>query len=1002
MPSQAANLTALRTDGKKVRAYAAFFTGAVVLTGTVSALTDVGTRTAIPYTTSTGSSANVKRGYRVIVKNSAGDYKAVLSVRASGTISSTSLPVREFSKGTLNLEAGDLIEVRSVIQPGDKLVEADAAFAPDGLAYTDQNENLPPLVCSGGPWAGFVDDGETFATVETEGDNSVSMDAATLTHLWTLPTGVAFAAGSASSDENPTLEANVGEYLVVHTVTDDGNSASWTQYMPIKVFDVNNQPHDIVTEPPTGTVDNGWSCEIELFENATLADIPDDTLCVVFLRETINGVQQSFGSAFSGRSHILMTGYTRRDTIEYENGVDTLRMEIISPLQRYAEILGLSKVGLREAAPDDWSEIAGLTVWRMIVQIARWYTWLTEMHDLLQEIDFEDLNYPAHFLQEQDAIAQMRELTAGLAGRLVCFRNGSFQAQPRLELLDLTERDSKVTTMIVADADTLGYSFERSHTRPVKIVRTRGFIASTTTAGAQPMFGKWPGDAPGSGTVSETVERLIVQNVPVFYELTGRIGADVDRIFVNADGAVFHAPSGTLRLPGYFVFDLYPEFLEFDPSMAANLRDATLSDFRWIIESITYEIGDDGSGETVLQIKAETNGTEGVDDTPPPEAATGLGDIDWTPSGTELGTPAAIPPQVFAGFVFGKDRLALFDNGGILRRTFNFDYASPTYDAQDLSGTVGSTVLRWRLNPNPANRDTAGFLLTPTHLYRVDYVFGTPVVTTLYAFATSSNYRSIDVSFGVGGPGLLVCISSYYSPTGGVKTLTTTTGDFTGLSEVLVASTVAHATIGSPGCAISSRTGAIFTTAFYGTTGGNGNLGTYRSLDGGATWTLLADISSGNEDLAGDIHSPWHDNDDARVLYSGETDTDNAEIPDYRMLFYTLDGTTRISDTSLDAGPHYNRAFGITSSPTNRQRMAFATTNRANTQHRIYTSTNGGTTRTLRDSSNNYTGVALLDDNRGLTWGKNGSIAYTGDFFVNMVSKIGNISTTNEIIGVTG
>ena len=1000
MPDQSSNRAALRLDGHKVLAYAAFFTGASVLTGVVSMTQFFGVADEINYTTSTGSSANVRRGYRVIIKNSAGAFKFATTVRASGTISSTVLPIREAALGSVQIVAGDLIEVRSVMQPGDKLALADSTFAPDGLAYTNQNSVVPPVCCSGGAWTGFVDAGQTYATVPFVGSTSYALDedsGGDLTHAWTAATATGT---TTSTSADPSFTFPVGEHIVIHTVTDDDNSATHTQVISVKVFDATTRPYEILLDsPPSTDEQNGAACTIELFENATLTDIPDGTLCIIFMRETINGVVGSYGSSVAGRSHILMSGYTNGDTFGGADGLDTLTMDIVSPLAWYAETLGLSKVGLRESAPDNWQEIEGLHCWMMCIQILRWYTWVTESWDCILHEYLDSERFPAFFIQEMDAIAQVREIIEGLSGRFVELRHGRFEAQPRLELMRTAHRDLQPTTLIHGDDDTLEYEFRRDHRRRVKIVRTRALRAASTVSESKPLLAKWPGDAPGSGTGVEVIERLIRFSPDDNYEGCGLYGAFHDRIFEDSDGAVHHAPEGRLTIPGYFIYDLHGEWIEFDPAMQTNLRGVDLSDFRWIITGITYEIDEQGCPTTILQIKAETHTTSlGVDDTPPAEGDTGIGDIDWTPPSSDLGLPTPLPPLITTGFVFGKDRLAAFDSGGHLRRTFNFEYATPTYDDQDLSGTVGSTVLRWRYDANPANRDTAGFLVTPTEVWRVINVFGTPVLTLLYTFAASSSYRSIDVSFGAGGPGLFIAISSYYA-TDGTRVTVSRDGGATWSSEVVVTGVAyaGHATA-APGIAISSKVaGRMYTTAFTDTLS-DGNPDIYVSDDYGATWAVY--ITLGDEDLSGNMHIPWHDNPLGEVVYWGVSNYTGAD-PQTRYLAWTADGTTITRTNSVDAGPHFNRDFGISSSPNNRLRMAFATTNRANSVHRLAYSTDGGATRTNYDTSGNYTQVALIDDNRNLAWGLNGSIGYSAVLGGALVSKIGNISTVNEIIGVT-
>ena len=231
MPDLSGNRASLRLDGHKVRSYLAVFGGVVVASGTLDAAPSQGA-TALDWTRTAGSSSDIKPGYRVVVEDGSGNLKLETSVRYSGTISDSSIPIREIATAEFTLSASDTVKVYNTPVLTDKLVEANATFAPDGITYSAQNTTISPITNSGGHWAGFVDSGQTYATVVTSGGGSFTVDpdsGGTVTHLWTLPSGVAFQAGSANTDASPTLEADAGYAVVTHTVTDSSNSATWTQ-----------------------------------------------------------------------------------------------------------------------------------------------------------------------------------------------------------------------------------------------------------------------------------------------------------------------------------------------------------------------------------------------------------------------------------------------------------------------------------------------------------------------------------------------------------------------------------------------------------------------------------------------------------------------------------------------------------------------------------------------------------------------------------------------------
>lgn len=1002
MPDLSASQTALRAPGHVVRVYMSVFKGTEVMAATVDTTPTYSTFN-LTITVTSGSASNVKAGFRVDVFTSGGLLKGRTRVRYAGTISSTNLPIRELSKGTINVVAGDIVKVYREVREAEKLVTATRQFKPDNETYSDQNENPRPLAGSGGPWAGDT----SLLPISINGGLSEAIDpdsGGSLTYLTTLPSGLSFASGTSTS-QSPTVTGSAGSYLIQRDVTDSSNSKTTTQWVPVVIHDDNNLPYDVQIENFSGDEDNGWSATVRVFENASLSNIPDGSLCILWRKETINGATQSFGAASAGRSHIVMVGYAVRDTSEGDAQQDRITFEIQSPLARLGQLLGLSKVMIRDQSPNKWREIKTLTVKRAAIQIVQAYCNLNEAgFDLDYSSQLSSAPYPALYLNKSSPLGQLRELADSRDGRMVCDRTGRFLIHTRLELLALSDRTGRTTTLTLGDDDIIRYTLTREHERPLELYRARGITKGTS--GNKPAFAKWVGKAPGTGIATIVEEKLIVDSATDLFERAGRRGAFHDRVYqMTSNGAMHHAPRLDIELFGsYDVFDFYNEWIQFASGTTDNLREIELSTFRWILRSVsvTYE---GGTARTRLMLDAETNGEAGVDDTPPSAGQTSIGGGGtWTPPDDYVPPPTIAIPTNVTGIAQGTGRLALICNDGTIRRTWNWTASSPYWDTATLSGaTISGTILRWRYDARSTENAVAGWIVTSTGIYYVSDVFGATITVTLqHTFTTASTFRSIDASFGAGGVGLLVAVSSYYTPTGGVKVTVSLDGGVTWGSEVTVTSVVeTGGTNAAPGITVSSRVaGLMYTTAMTLATGDGGAPNTYVSRDYGATWAIYIELN--DEDLGGNLHIPWQDNDSGIVVYWGVSDYNGGD--NTRYLAWTTNGTTITRANSLNAGPHYNRDFSITSSPNNRLRMAFALTNRANTIHYIYTSTDGfASVRTQRLVSTNYKGVALVNDNDLYLWGASAAIGFSADHGANIVSKIGNLSGgTFEVVGITG
>jgi hypothetical protein len=675
MPDLSGNQTALRASGHKVRTYLAVFNGAVVASGTLDSAPATGA-VALTWTRTAGVSADIKPGYRVVVESGAGALKFETSVRYSGTISDSNLPIREVATAEYTLSAADVVKVYNTPVLTDKLVESSATFAPDGITYVAQNTTIAPITNSGGHWAGFVDAGQTYATVITSGGGSFTVDpdsGGAITHLWTLPAGVAFAGGSANTDASPTLQADVGYWVVSHRVTDTSNSATWTQYVLLRVYSTAIPPVECVVESIDGDLDTGWGGRVRVFNNAAIADIPDRSLVCVFVDETINGATASYGNRIASRSHMKLLGYLRRDENEGDAQDDTLTFEILSPWARLQEIPGFSKALERYTSTTGWNYVQSLTTKRAIIQILRWYSNWTDFFDLAFNT-YTDYDYPAFFIEKATPLAQLIELADATDARVTGDRTGALLVHTRPELVALASRSSLTTTITLTDDDRVRYRFSRDHFKTVDTLECRGFTAATTSAAAVPIFSRYPG-VPGRGAVVTSIDRLIAASQSNLNDRCGLRGAAVDGVFITSAGLYHRAVDLELTLPGaYDVFDpAYQEWVAFTGA-AGNRRALDLSVYRFTLRgvSVTYN---GGTATTTLRLVSETAAPAGRTYVPPATSGANPNPIDFP--------PIIFPDTPDFNLRTGQGGIALICTKGLARTTNFGSGAATVWDFMD-------------------------------------------------------------------------------------------------------------------------------------------------------------------------------------------------------------------------------------------------------------------------------------------------------------------------------
>jgi len=828
MPDMSLNLSALR-GAHSARYFVTPLLGSLVYSATVTSATT----TAIAITGGSGTIGNVKRGFRVVILSSGGDYKGTVSVRHSGSITTSSIPIRETSSGTVSIVSGDLVRVYNMPMLVDKLVEATAEFAPDGIAVSTETLSARPRVCSGGWDVGRLSGGAYYCYLKGGDSDVVDPASTTVTHLWETTGGSL----SSSSDPEPILTLSAaGFYLVTHTVTDDDNGQTEVQYVPIYIHDDTDTPYECLINSINGDASLGFNASIELFENATLDDLPDGCAVIVWAEDTLNGVNRAYGAKVDERSHILMVGYLRRDTARAigGTGLQQVEFEVVSPLAKLAELPGFSKVLINEASPDAWSEVYDLGVFRAIMMLMRYYTSALHLFDLSFEL-FTDYDYPALYLQKSNPYEQVKELADAVDSRLVCDRGGHFEIQRRLELTPLDERSVPVTTITLTTADIIDYECTREHYRPVETFRARGFVKGHQDN--TPLFARWPA-TPSLGSQSALIDKLIADSAADLLERCALRGAYEDKVFFDTDGLQHHAPTLRLTLFGAYarIFQFYAEWIAF--SGVTTLRGVNLADFRWILQSVS-ESFEGGTTTTTVTLQAETaaDGATSADDTPD------AGSVAPTDPGITFPPILTTNPIVDANGLAGTtDRLAVFDSGGNsvhivedVRSLLTGGTPSSTENVLSLTGTLASFVYT-------AGSSVDGIIATTSQVRKISDIFGSRTLGTAQSY-TATNAAQVQLQTERGDPDSAIVIRYY--DTGGTLAHYTTDGGATwaassGLTTNYDTNYLNNTPNWCPGVYVDPRGNGVILTTCHTSTASPPNAAFYRSTDGGANFSSYA------------------------------------------------------------------------------------------------------------------------------------------------------------------
>lgn len=879
MPNFQSDAAAIRASGYSARVYAsAYVPQTPVASGNVAVVPgDLIIALGVNYTG--GSYTAIQRGMEVVITDPSGNFKGRTHVPFStpdnGPIDSAVLPVRELSLGTIDVQATDLFAVYPEYRLHDKLVAANVGFDPDYATfdYGAVNFNLhpPPWANSGGAYASFVDVGQTYATVQMTGSTSFTVDPASthgVTHLWTLPSGVAFQSGSANTDADPVLQVNVGQYVIDHAVTDVDNGNVTVQHVVLICHDLTHMPYAVfITNDLQADENYNWRYTMRLFENATLADLPDGTLVILWTLERNNGAWQSFRNAEPGRSTILHVGYLHADTnqntatISPPSQIAVSTFDVVSPLQRLDEIAGYGKAMQQTATPAAWSQINTLTTTRAMLQLLQFYTtWDEAGFDLVFDSTYVNYVYPTLYLDRSTPIQQLRQLAHGVDARICCDRTGRMVICTHPKYIPLADRAGITVSFIFQLQDIIALQFVRTHYNTVEQMKVSGLSAGSSPL---PYFSLYPGDAPNEASAAQTVERIICDATTPQSDLNdraGRYGADLDQIFIDTinNGVWYRAFQLKLTLRGSYDFaDYYCEYFQTNLTSASNLRGVDLSVFRyWLVSAqVTYD--GKGNATTTLTLQAETNAPAGRTYLPPPNSA--------PPVITPAPVPITFVPTLTYDILSTTYNFVLFDAASKLfygDSRLNPPPWTPT-DLTTLSGWNGS-LLMFILN---AFSTANGVVATTTKAFQLLAYGSSSSLANAHSFGFTTLYRSMQSERGDNG--LFVCVSYLTSTAGGSRFDVDVTLD-------AGATWTQHANVSAfgswpgtggdnytPGCYVfATVAGKVLTSGFIASSSSTGAL--FVSTDNAATWTRFSGFDFFG--LARVIHCPFQNE---NVVYHG-------------------------------------------------------------------------------------------------------------------------------------
>lgn len=243
------------------------------------------------------------------------------------------------------------------------------------IDYTDQHTDANPIVLmrfDAVLWLTGATVSITWPSVSTSYD---PLGTATISsYSWTAPGA---SATSGLTTATPTFTYNApGQYRVYCTVT-MSNGKSGKGARTIYVYSAASLPVEkfkLTTSPRGSADDGGWSFEVELYDEADIADVHDRAKVILFAQDYYGTEEVSIGPV-AGYENIVCVGWIDGDTIEMDPVNGAVKFKVSGAQEWLKRITGWP-VGVENVTvtPTEWTEIQGLTVRKFLWHMLHWRT----------------------------------------------------------------------------------------------------------------------------------------------------------------------------------------------------------------------------------------------------------------------------------------------------------------------------------------------------------------------------------------------------------------------------------------------------------------------------------------------------------------------------------------------------------------------------------------------------------------------------------------------------
>lgn len=600
------------------------------------------------------------------------------------------------------------------------------------IPYSDQNDNMDPVVNMGPHDAGLLTTGAYSVFYTASGTFDPTDGSIPTGYQWTFEG--ATVTGSGERDPGYIHYTGAGNFMTTLEVTAD-TGKTFKGYRHIMVRD---RPDAGPTRPITrwgirsfdGSRDEGgYTLSVFLRERTDFAKAKDGALAVVFTETWHGGKRVSVGGNAENRNDILFVGYIDDESI------------FLNPTNHFLEFRLRSVTGIMEnlstysatlESKEDavtWNEMRDMTVDKAAIHFLRWHSNVLQLADIaragdtkrVQFIDFARGNL-------KEAISEIYESTIG--AQVVADRQGKIWAEKDASLIPTGSR-SFVDALILTDQDWRNeIAIERRDKDELAYLEMGGIAYSGPTTGSfDPYLAGAPGDVAGYWGSVERTQGLVVAGQSQLNEFVGlayaRANPEYSEVIVPVAG-------------DYRNIDLAPQervriVLESDDTYRGIVWDEK----PFFPSEVSYEIYPESQTALMsLTLREETEGEPGESIEIPEDPPWDSGDLpDFDIEFPPLIPLPPLPPPIEGPPGDGATVYAVFTS--YLGRTSNFWDVSPNWEEISIP-SIG--IRGFWLDPqDPIN--TGYLLVSSSTLYKTTNLSSTsPTWTSIIASSDAGSF----------------------------------------------------------------------------------------------------------------------------------------------------------------------------------------------------------------------------------------------------------------------